>query len=91
MLMQVLETLARGDTRRLADLARAMDIDEGLLRQMIEHLVRMGYLKPISETCQSGCRNCPVAGMCALSGQGQAWGLTAKGTQVVQEMRQARA
>ncbi len=91
MLMQVLETLARGGTRSFADLAGAMDVDEELLRQMIEHLVRMGYLRPISETCESGCRNCPVAGICALSGQGRAWGLTPKGSQIVQEMRQGRA
>lgn len=91
MLMQVLETLARGGTRSFADLAGAMDVDEELLRQMIEHLVRMGYLKSMAETCESGCGNCPEAGICALAGQGQAWGLTAKGSQVVQEMRQAGA
>ncbi len=87
--MQVLETLARGGTRSFADLAQAMDVDEELLSEMIEHLVRMGYLKPLAVTCDLGCDNCPMAGMCALSEQGQAWGLTEKGRQIVQEMRQA--
>lgn len=90
MLVQVLETIAQGGTYALADLARTVGVEEELLHQMIEHLTRMGYLKTIGEVCHSGCDDCPMAGVCGIGGEGRAWGLTGKGSRVVQKMRQPR-
>jgi hypothetical protein len=87
MLDQLLETLAEGGTYSHSDLARTVGVGEELLHQIIEHLVRMGYLKPIAETCGSGCDDCPVRGICAAGGRGQAWALTEKGSQVVQKLQ----
>ncbi|NIN68532.1 MAG: hypothetical protein GTO63_28275 [Anaerolineae bacterium] len=90
MLVQVLETVAQGGTYSFAELARSVGVEKELLQQMIEHLTRMEYLKPIGELCQPGCDGCPVAGVCATGGQGQAWGLTREGAQLLQKMRQRR-
>lgn len=90
MLVRVLETIAQGGTYGFADLARSVGVEKELLHQMIEHLTRMGCLKPIGEVCQLGCDDCPGAGVCGTGGEGQAWGLTGKGSRVVEKMRQPR-
>jgi hypothetical protein len=90
MLVQVLDTIAQGGTWSFADLARTVGVEKELLQQMIEHLTRMGYLNLIGEVCQSGCDDCPVAGVCGIGGEGQAWGLTGKGSQLLQSMRRPR-
>ncbi len=90
MLVQVLETIAQGGTWSVADLARTVGVEKEVLHQMIEHLTLMGYLKPIGEVCHSGCDDCPVAGVCGVGGESQAWGLTVKGSQLLQKMRQPR-
>jgi hypothetical protein len=90
MLVQVLETIAQGGTWSFAHLARTVGVEKELLQQMVEHLTRMEYLKPIGEVCQSGCDDCSVAGVCGIGGEGQAWGLTGKGSQLLHKMRQPR-
>ncbi|HHN94259.1 MAG TPA: hypothetical protein ENK17_05780 [Anaerolineae bacterium] len=80
MLEQLLELLRAGGTHRVQDLARALDTTPEMVTAMLEGLGRMGYLKPVSASCDGECRRCPLAGMCAAgvpgsAGQGSVWSL----------------
>jgi DNA-binding Lrp family transcriptional regulator len=86
MLDQLLRNLAQGGAHSYADLTRALGVSEELLQQMIEDLVRMGYLRPVGADCQAKCEDCPVAGVCAIGGRGHVWGLTEKGSRVAQKL-----
>jgi hypothetical protein len=90
VLVRVLETIAQGGTYSFADLARTVGVERELLDQMIEHLTRMGYLKPVGGVCHSGCDDCLVAGVCGIGGECKAWSLTGKGSQLLKKMRQPR-
>ena len=87
MLDQLLQNLAQGGAHSYADLTRALGVSEELLQQMIEDLVRMGYLKAVDGNCQENCQDCSVAGVCAVGGRGQLWSLTEKGGRVAQKLR----
>jgi len=60
-------------------LAQRLDVSEELLQQMIEELVRIGYLKPVVGDCNDRCAGCPFAAQCAIGGAGRIWTLTEKG------------
>jgi len=86
-LVQLLQILTQGGAHSYADLIRGLGISEELLRQMIEDLARMGYLKAVGEGCGARCGDCPVVGMCTVGGRGQVWSLTEKGSRVAQKLR----
>ena len=79
MLQRLLELVAEGGVHSYADLARELGVSEGLLGQMIEHLARMGYLRPVAGDCQSQCPGCSLAETCAIGGPTRVWTLTEKG------------
>ncbi len=79
MLNRLLELLRVGGTHRVADLARELEITHELVEVMLEDLARMGYLKPVGETCAERCATCPLAGLCAAGEGGRVWTLTEKG------------
>ena len=79
MLQRLLELVAEGGVHSYADLARELGVSEGLLGQMIEHLARMGYLRPVAGDCESQCTGCPLAESCAIGGPTRVWTLTEKG------------
>lgn len=85
MLDQLLQKLGQGGAHSYADLTRALGVSEELLRQMIEDLVRMGYLTAVGEDCQANCEDCPMSGVCAVGGHGQVWSLTQKGSRAAQK------
>ena len=87
MLDQLLQNLAQGGAHSYADLTRALGVSEGLLQQMIEDLVRMGYLRAVGDDCQAKCDDCPMAGVCAVGGRGQVWSLTEKGSRIAQKLQ----
>ncbi len=78
MLEELLQRIASGGTHNLSELARELGVGEELLRQMIEHLARMGYLRPVAGDCQTQCPGCPLAGTCAVGGPTRVWALTEK-------------
>ncbi len=79
MLQRLLELVAEGGLRSYADLARELGVSEGLVGQMIEHLARMGYLRPVAGDCESRCTGCSLAKTCAIGGPARVWALTEKG------------
>ena len=78
MLEELLQRIASGGTHNLSELARELGVGEELLRQMIEHLARMGYLRPVAGDCQFQCTGCSLAGTCAVGGPTRVWMLAEK-------------
>ena len=78
MLDRLLSLLRAGGTRRVSDLADVLDTTPELVEMMLEDLARMGYLKPVSGGCGSGCSSCPMSGMCTVGGGERIWTLTDK-------------
>jgi predicted transcriptional regulator len=63
MLMDVLKTLAKGSADSVDQLAKNLDVDKGMVNQLISQLVSMGYLKEEGAgddgcDCSSGCGGC---------------------------------
>jgi predicted ArsR family transcriptional regulator len=79
MLLEVLKTVAQGGVHSQRELARQLGISESLLVQMLEDLVRMGYLRPMAEGCDARCAACPLAKTCAIGSPTRVWALTEKG------------
>jgi hypothetical protein len=75
----LLKAIGEGGAHSQSELARSLGVGEDLLVQMVEDLVRMGYLELVGGTCTSGCTNCPMGDLCAVGGQGKVWTLTEKG------------
>ncbi len=75
MLRRLLHLLEEGETRRVDDLARALDTSPALVEAMLETLSRQGYLAPGGQTCSTACEKCPLAGKCAagMGGSTQVW------------------
>jgi hypothetical protein len=80
VLEQLLKTVSEGGVHSYTELARSLGVSEELLEQMVEDLVRLGYLEPVGGVCSSTCEGCPMGGLCAVGGRGQAWTLTSKGS-----------
>jgi len=55
-----------------------MDISPALLRQMLEELERMGYLRRLENACELACSHCDRNLACAIHGTGEVWTLTDK-------------
>jgi len=64
------------------DLARTLGVDQALVRQMVEHLVTLGYLRPLAGPCREECKACSLEASC-LSGPERTWTLTEKGRRAV--------
>ena len=79
MLEELLRRIAAGGTHSLAELANKLGVGEELLRQMIEDLTRLGYLRLVTGGCAEHCTGCSLAGTCAVGSAGQVWSLTDKG------------
>jgi Mn-dependent DtxR family transcriptional regulator len=78
MLERLLEILAEGGAVSYSDLARTLGVDQALVRQMVEHLATLGYLRPVGAPCREECKGCSLAASC-LSGPEHTWTLTEKG------------
>ena len=73
MLERLVELLRPGDTRNVNELARIMDTSPEMVRAMLEHLSRLGYLKAIDNTCNAACGDCPLASSCKASAGEKIW------------------
>lgn len=85
MLEEVLRRIAKGGTYSLSGLARELGVGEELLRQMIEDLVRMGYLRPVAGDCEGHCAGCSLAEICAVGSPTRVWALTERGAKIAGE------
>ena len=79
MLERLLSLVGQGGVHSYTDLARQLEVTVGLVEQMLEDLARMGYLRPVSDGCESHCANCPTASSCETVGSTRMWTLTEKG------------
>lgn len=79
MLNEVLSIIARGGIHTRRELAQRLDVSEEFLEQMIDELVRIGYLNPVVGDCHDRCAGCPFATECTIGGGGRIWALTEKG------------
>jgi len=79
--------LAEGGVHTPVELAKRLDVSEGLVEQMLADLSRLGYLRSVSSpTCQASpgadfepCADCPLSSACSVCEPGsQVWALTQK-------------
>jgi len=60
--------LREGGIRSTAELARRLDVSEGLVRLMTDDLVRRGYLASLDTGCEtSHCAACGLAAACSTT------------------------
>jgi hypothetical protein len=79
ILEELLKRLASGRPYNLTELAAELDVDLGLLEQMIIDLERGGYLKRVALSCSTICAGCPREGLCQITHEGRIWSVTDKG------------
>jgi hypothetical protein len=63
----MLEILSTGGIRSTAELARQLEISEGIVTALAENLARHGYLAPVPTGCATSCSGCWVATSCGGS------------------------
>jgi hypothetical protein len=78
MLHDLLGHVATGGVHSYEDLSDKLSISTPLLEAMLADLSRLGYLRPVGNSCQGVCGKCPVGG-CSITGPRQLWTLTEKG------------
>jgi predicted ArsR family transcriptional regulator len=79
LLEDLLVTLAEGGSRTATDLAQKLGTSERMVKELIEGLSQMGYLRSLSSECGGSCGSCPLAGECATGGATGIWALTEEG------------
>ena len=79
LLEDLLKRLASGRTHSLSELALELDIDAGLLEQMLQDLARAGYIRVLEASCAGQCDHCPYQSPCSLTHGGRIWSVTDKG------------
>ena len=80
MLEELLQYVARGGIHSTRDLFQHFSISETMLEAMLEDLARLGYLRRVEVGCEGGhCSSCSNK-TCSITGLGQVWSLTAKGS-----------
>jgi predicted ArsR family transcriptional regulator len=88
MLERLLVILGQSGAVSYGDLARGLGIDQQLVQQMVEHLARLGYLRPVAGSCGEGCKACPVDDQCLSGGSDQIWTLTEQGRRAARKAEQ---
>jgi hypothetical protein len=78
VLDQVLGIVAQGGIHTRGELAHHLGVSEELLQQMIDDLVRLGYLQPVVGDCSDRCAGCPFAAKSAIGGPGRIWAVAEK-------------
>lgn len=73
MLNLLLKKLEHGGTYSLAGLACEFDVSPAQLEEMVGHLVRMGYLKPVTGCEQGHCPGCSISSSCSTRPISQLW------------------
>ncbi|MGE5218170.1 MAG: helix-turn-helix domain-containing protein [Chloroflexota bacterium] len=79
MIEKLLRLAAARGTARSSDLAQALGVSPALAQQMLEMLVREGYLNSVVQGCAIPCELCPLHPACLLTNRPRIWVLTEKG------------
>jgi hypothetical protein len=61
---RMLEILSGGGIRSTAELARRLEISEGIVTALAENLARHGYLAPVPTDCTTSCSGCWASASC---------------------------
>jgi hypothetical protein len=67
-LAEMLRLLADGGIHSTAELARRLEVGEGLLVAMVDDLSRRGYLAVVNQSCGTACDGCGIQSACAAPG-----------------------
>jgi hypothetical protein len=67
-LAEMLRLLADGGIHSTAELARRLEVGEGLLAAMVDDLSRRGYLAAVDQSCGATCDGCGIQAACITSG-----------------------
>jgi len=88
MLTQLLRMLADGKAYNSVQLARALDVTQGMIAQMLEDLERRGYVQHLRLGCEEGkCKGCAYSKSCSPTTALSGWALTEKGRQMATRNR----
>ncbi|RJE48233.1 MULTISPECIES: FeoC-like transcriptional regulator [unclassified Dehalobacter] len=81
MLINLLTEIAGQQANSFSSLAKKLDLDREMIKQMLNDLQRLGYLTADNAACVN--EQCKGCGGCCSKGNGEAeatlWTLTAKG------------
>jgi hypothetical protein len=78
LLQDLIDHLAKGQVRTMAELAQRLDVDPALVVQMLADLERAGYVRQVSASCDEQCASCPQSSQCGLHYDGRLWAVTPK-------------
>ena len=76
---RLLKLVAGGTVERLDQLATELDVDRGLLEQMLLDLERAGYVRAVHACGKGQCHGCDPQRLCTLTQRGRMWVVTDKG------------
>lgn len=82
MLRQVLKAFGEDNVLSTASLAEKAGVQEVILLQMLDELVRLGYLAENAD-CVTSCTDCGIAKACNSSNGQRMWLLTTKGQRTI--------
>jgi len=83
MLTQLLRMLADGKVYNSVQLARALDVTQGMITPMLEDLERRGYVQHLRLGCEEGkCKGCAYSKSCSPTTALSGWALTDKGREM---------
>ncbi|MBN1875364.1 MAG: MarR family transcriptional regulator [Anaerolineae bacterium] len=85
MLHYLLNLMATGSLYTQQELAETLAVDSDLIVQMINQLVKLGYLRE-SEDCATGCESCALHIQCGPRQQLRSWTLTDKGLRAARDV-----
>jgi hypothetical protein len=85
MLYRLLQELAAGESRNVAEIARSLGISPVMAARIIDDLSRLGYLEAYASDCSSqdcSCGGCPASAACKEPDR--LWFITQKGQSLLQ-------
>jgi hypothetical protein len=73
MLDKLLAIMNRGGTLTVDQIARELNTTPAMIDELIDHLMRSGWLKPMDASCDSSCHQCALASDCRRTNQSRIW------------------
>ena len=90
MLRQLLNLAMEREIVSDSELACELGISQMLMKQMLEELVRQGYLQSLTQGDSSACDRCPLHKACLFSNQPRIFTLTTKGDGIAANIKLLR-
>jgi DNA-binding transcriptional regulator YhcF (GntR family) len=64
MLKQLLSIIKEGEVHSVREMASELNISQDLVEQMLDDLVRKGYLRMQTQDCSELCQDCQLTQLC---------------------------